>query len=85
MDPMEKDIADRQAQLTAWLSEEAAGFPGCRIEHYTEGGKYGYAWKVYLNDVQMGEITPTVEVNQPEDKVRGFLRVRLREILGQPA
>ena len=81
----EQVIADRQAELTAWLSEEAAGFPGCSVEHYTEGGKYGYAWKVYLKDVQMGVIILTTEATFPEDKIRGLFRVELRQILGQPA
>jgi hypothetical protein len=81
----EQIIIDRQAELTAWLSDEAAGFPGCSIEHYTEGGKYGYAWKVYLKDVQMGIIILTTEMNLPEDKIRANFRVELRKILGQPA
>jgi hypothetical protein len=81
----EQVIADRQAELTAWLSEEAAGFPGCSIEQYTEGGKYDYAWKVYLKDVQMGMIILTTEMTLPEDKIRGNFRVELRKILGQPA
>jgi hypothetical protein len=77
--------ADRQAELTALLSEEAGGFPGCSIEHYTEGGKYRYAWKVYLKDVQMGIIILTTEVSLSEDKIRAHFRVELRKILGQPA
>jgi hypothetical protein len=81
----ETTIAGRPAQLTAWLSEEADGLPGCSIEHSTEGGKYEYAWKVYLNDVQMGMIILTDEVTLPEDKVRALFRVELRKILGQPA
>ena len=81
----EQVIADRQAELTAWLSEEAAQFPGCSIEHYTEGGKYGYAWKVYLKGVQMGMIILTTEMTLPEDKIRGNFRVELRKTLGQPA
>jgi hypothetical protein len=85
MDPEEQKIADRQEELTAWLSEEAGAFPGCSIEHYTEGGKYGYAWKVFLNDVQMGVIILTTEVTLPGDKIRAHFRVELRKILGQPA
>jgi hypothetical protein len=79
----EQTMTDRQAELTVWLSEEAGGFPGCSIEHDTEGGKYEYAWKVYLKDVQMGMIILTTEA--PEDKMRGLFRVELRKILGQPA
>ena len=85
MNPDEQIMVDRQAELTAWLSEEAAGFPGCSIEHYTEGGKYEYAWKVYLKDVQMGMIIFTTEMTLPEDKIRASFRVELRKILGQPA
>ena len=85
MNPDEQLIADRQVELTAWLSEEAAGFPGCSIEHYTEGGKYEYAWKVYLKDVQMGMIILTTEITLPEDKLRANFRVELRKTLGQPA
>jgi hypothetical protein len=85
VDSEEPIIAGRQAQLTAWLSEEADGFPGCSIEHDTEGGKYEYAWKVHLNDVQMGMIILTTEVTLPDDKIRGLFRVELRKILGQPA
>ena len=85
MNSEEQVIADRQAELTAWLSEEAGGFPGCTIEHYTEGGKYEYAWKVYLKDVQMGVIILTTEATLPEDKIRAHFRVELRKILGQPA
>jgi hypothetical protein len=81
----EQITLDRQAELTALLSEEAAGFPGCSIEHYTEGGKYGYAWKVYLKDIQMGIIILTTEMTLPEDKIRANFRVELRKILGQPA
>jgi hypothetical protein len=81
----EKIIADRQAELTEWLSEEADGFPGCGIEHYTEGGKYHYAWKVYLKNVQMGLIILTTEDTLPEDKIRPLFRVELRKILGKPA
>jgi len=80
----EQTTVDRQAELTAWLSEEAEGFPGCSIEH-TEGDKYGYAWKVYLKDVQMGIIIHTAEVTLPEDKIRANFRVELRKILGRPA
>ena len=76
---------DRQAELTAWLSEESGGFPGCSVEHDTEGGKYEYAWKVYLKDVQMGMIILTTEATLPEDKIRAHFRVELRKILGQPA
>jgi hypothetical protein len=83
MNPDGQIIADRQAELTAWLSEEAAGFPSCSIEHYTEG-KHGYAWKVYLK-VQMGMIILTTEVTLPEDKIRADFRVELRKTLGQPA
>jgi hypothetical protein len=86
MNPDEQMTVERQAELTGWLSEEAGGgFPGCSIEHYTEGGKYGYAWKVYLKDVQMGMIILTTEVALPEDKIRAHFRVELRKILGQPA
>ena len=85
MDTEETTIAGRQAQLTAWFTEEADGLPGCSIECYTEGGKYEYAWKVYLNDVQMGIIILTNEATLPEDKIRGLFRVELRKILGQPA
>jgi hypothetical protein len=85
MNPDEQIMTDRQAEVTAWLSEEAGGFPGCSIEHYTEGGKYEYAWKVYLKDVQMGVIILTTEVTLREDKIRGLFRVQLRKILGQPA
>jgi hypothetical protein len=85
MDSDEPIIAGWPAQLTAWLSEEADGFPGCGIEHDTEDGKYEYAWKVYLNDVQMGMIILTSEATLPEDKMRGLFRVELRKILGQPA
>jgi hypothetical protein len=85
MDLGEQTMVDRQAELTAWLSEEARGFPGCTIEHDTEGGRYGYAWKVYLKDVQMGVIILTTEATFPEDKIRGLFRVELRQILGQPA
>jgi hypothetical protein len=81
----EQITVDRQAEITAWLSGEASGFPGCSIELYTEGGKYGYAWKVYLKDVQMGIIILTTEMNLPEDKIRANFRVELRKILGQPA
>jgi hypothetical protein len=81
----EQTLTDRQAELTALLSEEAGGFPGCSIEHDTEGGKYEYAWKVYLKDVQMGMIILTTEATLPEDKMRGIFRVELRKILGQPA
>ena len=85
MNRAEQIIVDRQAELTVWLSEEAAGFPGCSIEHYTEGGKYGYAWKVYLKDVQMGIIILTTELTLFVDKIRANFRVELRKILGQPA
>jgi hypothetical protein len=85
MNPKEPVITGRPAQLTAWLSEEADGLPGCTIDHDTEGGKYEYAWKVYLNDVQMGMIILTNEATLPEDKIRGLFRVELRKILGQPA
>jgi hypothetical protein len=85
MDSGEQNIAARQEQLTAWLTEEARTFPGCRIQHYTESGKYGYSWKVYLNDVQMGMIILTAEATLPEDKIRAHFRVELRKILGQPA
>jgi len=85
MNPEEQKTAGRQEELTAWLSEEAGALPGCSIEHYTEGGKYGYAWKIYLNDVQMGVIILTTEVTLPEDKIRAHFRVELRKILGQPA
>jgi hypothetical protein len=76
---------ERQAEHTAWLSEEAGGFPGCSIEHDTEANKYGYARKVYLKDVQMGMIVLTTQVTLPEDKIRAHFRVELRKILGQPA
>jgi hypothetical protein len=75
----------RQAELTAWLSDEAGGFAGCSVEQDTDGGKYDYAWKVYLKDVQMGIIILTTEASLPEDKIRGLFRVELRKILGQPA
>jgi hypothetical protein len=81
----EQIMTDRQSELTAWLSEEAGTFPGCSIEHDTESGKYEYAWKVYLKDVQMGMIILTTEDTLPEDKIRGLFRVELRKILGQPA
>jgi hypothetical protein len=70
MDTEETSIAGRQAQLTAWFTEEAEGLPGCNIEHSSDDGKYEYAWKVYLNDVQMGIIILTNEVTLPEDKIR---------------
>jgi hypothetical protein len=85
MNPDEQMTVERQAELTTWLSEEASGFPGCSIEHDTEGGKYGYAWKVYLKDVQMGMIILTTEATLPEDKIRAHFRVELRKTLGQPA
>jgi hypothetical protein len=85
MNPDVQIAVERQAELTEWLSEEAGGFPGCSIEHDTEGGKYGYAWKVYLKDVQMGMTILTTEVTHPEDKIRAHFRVELRKILGQPA
>jgi hypothetical protein len=78
-------MTERQAELTAWLSEEADGFPACTIEHDTEGGKYEYAWKVCLKDVQMGMIILTAEALLPEDKTRALFRVELRKVLGQPA
>jgi hypothetical protein len=81
----EQVTTERQAELTAWLSEEASSFAGCSVEHDTEGGKYDYAWKVYLKDVQMGIIILTTEATLPEDKIRGIFRVELRKILGQPA
>jgi len=84
MDPEEQRNVDRQSELTTWLSEEAAGFPDCSIEHYTVGGMYGYAWKVYMKNVQMGMITLKTEVTLPEDKIRAHFRVELRKILGQP-
>jgi hypothetical protein len=84
MDQEEQKIAARQAEVTAWLSDEAGTFPGCRIEHCIGNGKYGFAWKVYLKDVQMGMIVLTTEVTLPEDKIRAHFRVNLREILGQP-
>jgi hypothetical protein len=85
MSTQEQSLSDRQAQLTAWLSEEADAFPGCSIEHYTETGKDGYSWKVFLNDIQMGMIILTAEATLPEDKVRAHFRVELRKVLGQPA
>jgi hypothetical protein len=81
----EQTMTGRQAELTAWLSEEAGGFPGCSTEHDTEGGKYEYAWKVYLKHVQMRMIILTTEATLHEDKMRGLFRVELRKILGQPA
>jgi hypothetical protein len=84
MDP-QSTVAERQAELTTWLSEEADVFPGATVEHDTEGDKYGYAWKVNLNDVQMGIIILTTEATLPEDKIRAHFRVELRKILGQPA
>jgi hypothetical protein len=85
MNPNEQITVDRQAELTAWLSEEASGLPGCSVEYDSEDGKYEYAWKVYLKDVQMGMIILTTEVALPEDKIRAHFRVELRKILGQPA
>jgi hypothetical protein len=84
MGEAEQNIAKRQEQLTVWLSEEADGFPGCRIGHYTASGKYGYSWKVFLNDVQMGVIILTTQATLPEDKIRAHFRVELRQKLGQP-
>jgi hypothetical protein len=81
----EQVMTERQAELTTWLSEEAGGFPGCSIEHDTEGGKCEYAWKVYLKDVQMGMIILTTEATLSENKIRGLFRVELRKVLGQPA
>jgi hypothetical protein len=76
---------DRQAQLTAWLNQEADTFPGCRIEPENETGNAGFAWKIFLNDVQMGVLVVTTEDALPEDKIRAHFKVELRKILGQPA
>jgi hypothetical protein len=76
---------DRQAQLTVWLNQEADTFPGCRIEPDTETGNAGYAWKIFLNDIQMGVLLVTTEDALPEDKIRAHFKVELRKILGQPA
>jgi hypothetical protein len=78
-------MGDRQSELTAWISEEAAVFPGCSVTYTTEGGKYDYAWNVCMNDVQMGILILTTEATLPEDKIRAHFRVELRKILGQPA
>jgi hypothetical protein len=75
----------RQDELTSWLNEEAGTFPGCTVERFTDGGQYEYAWKVRMNDVQMGLIILTSQLDLAEDKIRAHFRVELRKILGQPA
>lgn len=76
--------ATRATQRMAFR-RDADGFPGCRVEHYTESGKYGYSWKIFLNDVQMGVIILTTQARLPEDKIRAHFRVELRQKIGQPA
>jgi hypothetical protein len=83
MNPDEQRIVERQAELTAWLSEEAGGFPVLSIT--PKAVNMGTLGRVYLKEVQMGMIILTSEVTLPEDKIRARFRVELGKILEQPA
>ena len=81
---MEMEISQKVQRLTRILSEEAGKFPRITVDQYSTG-TYGYDWKVYLDQEQLGTIAFTTEVTLSEHELRAAFRHELKALIRSQA
>jgi hypothetical protein len=82
---MESQISEKVQRLTSILSEEADKFPRITVSQYSTG-VYGYDWKVFEEERQLGTISFTTELTLSERELRAAFRHELKALTrGQAA